>query len=128
LVIVDGVTIGATRSFTLDVRQANIDTSSKDSSGWTDRIGGKRDWSVTFDGLYDPSGTYNFEQLFDELDGRSQVFLEMAVIDGTGGSEVYSGYAYISAISLTGPAEEAVSYSGTFEGDGDLNKGTVASS
>lgn len=128
LVIVDGVTIGGTKSFTLDVRNANIDSSSKDSAGWTDRIAGKRDWSVSFDGLYDPAGVYNFEQLFDSLDTRDQVKLEMAVIDGTGGGELYQGYARLSSLTLTAPMEDATAYSGTFEADGPLDKGTVASS
>lgn len=128
LVIVDGVTIAGTKSFTLDIRQSNIDTSSKDSAGWTDRTGGKRDWSVTFDGLYDPAGVYNFEQIFDDIDGRTQVYLEMAVIDGTGGGEVYAGYAYASSLSINAAAEEAVTISGTFEANGDLKKGTVATS
>lgn len=128
LVIVDGATIGGTKSFTLDIRNANIDSSSKDSEGWTDRIAGKRDWSVTFDGLYDPAGVFNFEQLFDSVDTRDQVQLEMAVIDGTGGGELYEGYAILSSLSLTANMEDAVTYSGTFESDGPLDKGTVASS
>lgn len=129
LVLVDGVAIGATKSFTLDIKAANLDTSSKDSAGWTDRgAQGKRDWTVSFDGLYDPSGVYNFEQLFDMIDTRDQVLLEMAMIDGTGGGELYKGYARPSGLTLTAAMEEPVTISGTFEGDGDINKGTVASS
>lgn len=128
LVIVDGVAIGGTKSFTLDIKQANGDASSKDSAGWTDRIPGKRDWSVSFDGLYDPAGVYNFEQIFDEIDARSQVYLEMAVIDGTGGGELYKGYAYASGLTLTAGMEEPTTISGSFEANGPLDKGTVASS
>lgn len=128
LVIVNGTAIGASKSFTLEIRETNIDTSSKDSEGWTDRIAGKRDWSVNFDGLYDPAGVYNFEQLFDGVDSRTRVLLEMAIIDGTGGGDLYKGYAYPSGVSLTATAEEAITYSGSFEADGPLDKGTVASS
>lgn len=128
LVVVSGTTIGATKSFTLDIRETNIDASSKDSAGWTDRIAGKRDWSVSFDGLYDPAGVYNFEQLFDGLDTRTRVLLEMAVIDGTGGSELYKGYAYPAGLALTAGTEDAITYSGSFEADGPLDKGTVVSS
>jgi hypothetical protein len=128
LLLVGSTTIGATKSFTLDLKEANIDASSKDSAGWTDRLGGKRDWSVSFDGLYDPSGVYNYEQIFDLINGRTRVFLEMAVIDGTGGSEKYSGYAYPNGCSLTAPSEEVITISGGFDGDGALAKGTVATS
>ena len=128
LVLVNGTAIGGTRSFTLDRKRSNIDSSSKDSGGETNRLSGKGDWSVTFDGLYDPAGVYNFEQIFDALDNRTRVLLEMAVIDGNGGGEVYSGYAYAASGSLTAPSEEATTISGMFEADGKLNKGTVVAS
>lgn len=129
LLIVDGVTIGATKSFTLNVDVNNIETSSKDSEGWTDRgLQGKRDWNVSFDGLYDPAKVYNFEQLFDAINTRDQVLLEMAVIDGTGGGELYKGYGRPKGLSLGAVMEEAATIAGTFEADGPLDKGTVASS
>ena len=129
LVVIDGTTIGGTKSFTLDIKVANINTSDKGSAGWTNRIRGQRDWSVSFDGLYDPSGVLNFEQLFDMLDAaNTQVFLEMACIDGTGGGEKYSGYAVPAGLTLVANMEDAVTVSGNFEADGPLDKGTVASS
>jgi hypothetical protein len=128
LVIVDATAIGGTKSFTLDLKQNNIDSSSKDSGGWTDRIPGKRDWSVSFDGLFDPTGIYNMEQLFDDINGRSRLYLEMATIDGTGGGEVYKGYAYGAGCTLVAGMEDVVTISGTFEADGALSKGTVATS
>jgi hypothetical protein len=129
LVLIDGTAIGATKSFTLDLKVTNIDTSSKDSAGWTDRgAQGKRDWSVTFDGLFDPAGVLNFEQLFDLIDTRNQVLLEMATIDGAGGGELYKGYARPAGLSMSAPTEEAVTISGSFEADGPLDKGTVATS
>jgi hypothetical protein len=128
LVVVDGVAIGGTKSFTLDIKQANGDASSKDSAGWTNRIPGKRDWSVSFDGLFDPSGVNNFEQLYDDINARNKVYLEMATVDGTGGGEVYKGYAYASSLTMTAGLEEPVTISGTFEADGPLTKGTVVTS
>ena len=130
LVLIDGVAVGATTSFTLNISSSNIETSSKDSSGWTDRISGKGDWSVDFDGLYDPAGTFNFQELYDQIAAKSQtrVVIEVANIDGVGGGELYRGFALASSLTMSGPAEEATTWSGTFEADGILNKGTVASS
>ncbi len=128
LVIVDGVTIGGTKSFTLDIKSSNIDVSSKDSAGWTNRIYGKRDWTVSFDGLCDPALTFNVEEIFDMIDTRDRVFLEMAVIDGTGGGLKFTGYAVCNSLSLVAGMEEGVTISGGFEADGDVNKGTVSSS
>ena len=128
LVIVDGVTIAATKSFTLDLKSTNIDTTSKDSEGWVYRIYGLRDWSVSFDGLFDPSATFGVEEIFDMIDTRDGVLVEMAVIDGTGGGFLLKGNVVSSGLTLTAGMEDAVTYSGTFEANGPLDKGTVASS
>jgi predicted secreted protein len=127
-VLVSGTAIGGTKSFTLNLTRSNIDTSSKDSSGWTNRIYGKGDWNVSFDGLYDPALTWNIEELYTMLNSKTSVVLECAVIDGTGGGLVYRGTAIASNLSMTAAAEEAVTISGTFEADGALVQGTVASS
>jgi len=129
LLIVSGVTVGATKSFTLDLKSANIDTTSKDSGGWVYRIYGLRDWSVSFDGLFDPAGVFNAEEIYDLINTRDDsLILEMAVIDGTGGGFLLKGNAVCSGLTLTAGMEEAVTYSGTFEANGELDKGTVASS
>lgn len=128
LVVVDGVTLAGTKSFTLTLDVDLPDATSKDSAGWAENIHGLRSWSVDFDGLYDPSLTYNAEEVFDEIDERDEVFLEMAVIDGTGGGLVFSGNAKIKSLTLTADQEATVTMSGSFTGNGDLDKGTVASS
>lgn len=127
-VVAGGITIGGTKTFTLDIKGNNPDASDKESAGWTNRIAGKKDWSVKFDGLYDPAGVLNFEQIFDMLAAGTRVYLEMATIDGTGGGKLYKGYGYVSNDGLTATAEEPITYSGTFEADGLLSKGTVATS
>jgi predicted secreted protein len=128
LVIVDGVAIGGTKSFTLDISVDLPDATTKDSDGWAENIHGLRSWSVSFDGLYDPALTYNGEEIFDELDNRDEVYLEMAVIDGTGGGLVLKGNAKVASLSFGGEHEQPVTLSGSFTGSGDLNKGTIATS
>lgn len=128
LVLVNTTAIGATSSFTLNLTSSNIDVSSKDSNSWTDRIYGKRDWNVSFDGLFDPSGTFNAEEIFDLLDNQTRVFLQMATIDGVGGGTKFTGYAVCSGLTISAPNDGATTFSGTFEADGELNKGVVATS
>jgi predicted secreted protein len=127
-VLAGGTAIGGTKSFTLNLTRSNIDTSSKDSSGWTNRIYGKGDWNVTFDGLYDPALTWNVEELYTMLNSKTSVVVECAVIDGTGGGLVYRGSAIAHNLTITAGMEEAVTISGTFEADGGLTQGTVATS
>lgn len=125
----DGHPMGAAKSCTLNINVDAPDASSKDSAGWKAGIAGQRSWDGSFDGLYDPSGTYNFEYVYDEIVSRSiTTVVEVANIDGTGGGEVYRGVAIITNLSLTAEMEAPATYSGSFTGNGILNKGTVATS
>jgi predicted secreted protein len=126
IVFVNGVPIGGTKSFTLDITQENPDASSRDSAGWTERIAGRRDWSISFDGLFDPAGTLNAEEIYDLIAARSLVTLEFATVQ-TGGL-VFSGSGYANGLSISAPDEDVVTISGGFEGSGALAKGTIAGS
>ena len=129
LLLLDGKAIGCTKSCTLNITNETYEKTNKDSGGWKGFGLAGRTWDVSFDGLYDPTGTTNFEALFDEIYERdSTLIAEIAQIDGTGGGEVYRGNVLVTSLSLTADMETAVSYSGTFQGDGSIYKSTVASS
>lgn len=125
-VVVNGVPIAGTRSFTLTINQTNFDSSSKDSAGWNEVLPGNRDWNVSFDGLFDPSGIMQAEEIFDLIDGRTAVTLEIAVIEGSGLK--FTGTAYANNLTLGAPSGEAVTLSGGFDGTGTLVKGSVTAS
>lgn len=126
LVVVNGVPVAGTRSFTLTVNRTNIETTTKDSEASVERIAGTTDWNVTFDGLLDPAGNYNAEELYDMLYSSTPAYLEMAVIEG--GGLVFRGNALANNLTLTAPGGEATTLSGGFDAAGKLNKGTVVSS
>lgn len=128
LVVVDGVVMAATKSFTLTINSNLIDITTKDSDAWGDTLYGFKDWEVSFDGLYDPAATYNVEEVYDAIVADDTVYLEMAVIDGTGGGLVFSGNANSTGLTMSAAYNDAVSFSGTFKGAGLLSKGTVATS
>lgn len=128
LVVVDGSTIAATKSFTLTVDVDLPDATSKDDDAWGNTIYGAKRWSVDFDALYDPSATFTLEEIYDLVDEETTVTLEMAVIDGVGGGLCFSGEANCGGFTLTAGLNEAVGYTGKFQSAGKLNKGTVASS
>lgn len=125
----DGKKMGAAKSCTLNTNVATVPTTNKDSEGWQGNMPSEISWDGSFDGLYDPSGTYNFEYIYDDIASRSATtVVEIANIDGVGGGEVYRGTAIITLASLTAEAEQPATYSGSFVGNGKLNKGTVATS
>ena len=128
LVVVDGVTMAATKSFTLTINSNLIDTTTKDSDAWGESLYGFKDWEVSFDGLYDPAAAFNVEELFDAILADTTVTLEMAVIDGTGGGLVFRGEANSTGLTMSAAYNDAVTFSGTFKGAGVLAKGTVATS
>jgi len=128
LVVVDGVVMAATKSFTLTINSNLIDITTKDSDAWGDTLYGFKDWEVSFDGLYDPAATCNVEEVYDAIVADDTVYLEMAVIDGTGGGLVFSGNANSTGLTMSAGYNDAVSFSGTFKGAGLLSKGTVATS
>jgi predicted secreted protein len=128
LVLVNGVAMAATKSFTLTINSNLIDTTTKDSDAWGDSLYGFKDWEVSFDGLYDPASTFNAEEVYDAIVGDTTVILEMAVIDGTGGGLVFRGNANATGFTMTAGYNEAVTFSGGFKGAGELTKGTVATS
>ena len=127
--LLDGVRIAATKSATLNLNVDLPDATSKDSAGWAAHIQGLRSWDGSFDGLYDPSGTVNFEQLYDMIETRhSDIICEFADLTTTGGGEVFRGVASISGLTITAEMETPVTLSGSFTGNGKLNKGTVSAS
>jgi predicted secreted protein len=128
LVLVGGVAIGATKSFTLTVNSQTIDTTTKDSDAWGESLYGSKDWNVSVDGLYDPDDPMNAEEIFDAIVGDTRLLLEMAVIDGTGGGLVFKGYANASGLTVGASYNDAVTFTGTLQGDGKLEKGTVSAS
>ena len=128
VVIASGVCIGGSTSCTLNTNMDLPDTTTKDSAGWAEHIRGKRDWSVDFEGLYDPALVYNAEELIDTIINRIAVTIEFAT-EGTGnGGQKWSGSASLSKHTLTAPTEGPVTISGSFTGTGSLTKGTVSAS
>ena len=128
LVLVGGVAIGATKSFTLTINSATIDTTTKDDDAWGSSLYGSKDWNVSVDGLYDPDDPMNAEELFDAIANDTRLLLEMAVITSTGGGLVFKGYANASGLVIGASYNDAITFSGTLQGDGPITKGTVATS
>lgn len=129
LTLVDGTPVGASKSCTLTISNATSPATNKGSGGWKQSILGERSWGVSGDGLYDPDGVFNFEQLYDMINARTaDAIVEIAEIDGSGGGSVYRGIGLITQCVLGAPMEEVATYSFEIEGTGALAKGTVVSS
>jgi len=127
-VVVGGKVLAGCKSFTLDVAVDNPDSSTKDDDAWGSTIYGSKKWSVSYDALYDSTGLVSVEEIYDILAADTEVLLELAMIDGIGGGLVFHGTACSGGFSMTAENNQPISFTGTFTGVGELQKGTVSSS
>mgnify|MGYP003133450021 CR=1 FL=1 len=120
--------IAYSTSCSLEISMDEIDQTSKDSAGWKSIIGGTRSWSVSSDALYANESQTNedFRSLFDLLggatNGRSKIYIELAVSDASSGNVFYSGGGYVTSLSVNGGTEDQSSFSVTITGDGVLQE------
>ena len=117
-----GTALAYSNSFDLNINVAEIDVTSKDSSGWKDVLSGLRDWSVSADGIVALDSSTNASYLFSLASNRTQINLKLST--DTSGDVYYHGSAYITNLTITAPMEDKVTFSCTFVGDGTLTEST----
>ena len=112
----------ASLSLNMDVRE----TTNKDSAGWRELLEGLKSWSLSADGLvcFNTSGKLTISDLFGHLNSRTLITVKFGSA-GTG-EKVYSGTAFVTAISQDGGFEDNVTYSVSFEGSGVLTEAANA--
>jgi len=110
-----------TTSATLDVNVSLDDTSTKEDAGWATHIHGRRDWTISIDGLYDTTGAgLTPNEILAAIIARSaDTTIKFTTNDPTN-TVGWTGEGTFTDISITGPAEEAMTYSATITGNGPL--------
>ena len=88
----------------------------------TNREYGKRDWSVTGDGLYQFTTSNNFSDLFSLYANRTKVTIRVST--ETADNKYYEGEAVLTSLNATFPSEENSTFTYTFEADGDITEYT----
>ena len=108
-------------SATLNVNANLADTSTKDDAGWATHINGRRDWTITIDGLYDSAGAgLTPNEILTAIIGReADTVIKFTTNDPTN-TVGWTGNGTFTDVSLTGPAEESMTYSCTITGNGPL--------
>jgi predicted secreted protein len=117
LYVLDGVTnkaFGHSRSFTLNVEASPIDATSRESAGWSEFIIGQRSFTLDFEGLVDYSDDIDPAWLETAVENQTKFLVKFTT--NLAGSLVYNGYVYISSLTIDGPMEDVVTYSGTLQG------------
>jgi len=133
VVLIGTEVIGYATSCSLSLAIDTPDSSTKQSLGWADEIGGQKSWSLTTDGLATVvPGTVATYISTAELNAlaiaRTAVSVKFttvnnSTVDGVTpivGDVVYSGSAFIESVDLTADMENPVTYSVSFKGTGPL--------
>jgi hypothetical protein len=116
------VASGKSNSFNLS--RATIDVSNKTSNGWKEQIYGQGSGSFDFEGIFEESGTWGFDEAYAALTAKTVLTVKSA--STTTGDKYYSGSCLITSLKSTAPMEDASTWSATFELTGAPSQGTVA--
>lgn len=123
LVYSAGTAISATTSATITVNHDVRDATTKDSAGWEESLEGKRNWEISFEGMYAFDSTYGPDELDDLITNRSTVTVMFST--EVAGDTRYTGTAYLTSYEMTAGVEETATFSGTFKGTAALTVQTV---
>jgi TP901-1 family phage major tail protein len=114
---IDGDLMAEAQSFALHFSQSTVDVTSKDSDSWGDFLTGRKEWTIDFSGMY----------IYNDL---AQKALSRHLISGTPAYVVviitmpdagtFTGNAVLESMDYEGPAEEALTISGSLKGKGAL--------
>jgi predicted secreted protein len=139
VVLIGTEVIGYATSCSLSLAIDTPDSSTKQSLGWADEIGGQRSWSLTTDGLATVvPGTVATYVTTAELNAlaiaRTAVVVKFTTVDNSTvngvtpvtGDVIYSGSAFIESVDMTADMENPVTYSVSFKGTGPLTIATNA--
>lgn len=110
--------ISGQQGLTINRSKDSIEITSKDTKGgWKSKIGGMKEWSIDNDGLY-------------TMDSESHTLLGAAfkddlsvcvkVVDGKNKRGLFGGMAVITDYTVEAPYDDAMTYSISLEGQGEL--------
>jgi len=124
LLFIDGVALGSTKTSSINISVDIPLTSTQQSGGWETNLagGGMRSAEGSFDGLEDPSDTVGVNEIYDLINTRADFDFE--ITDDTAGSNIWTGTATVSNLTVNYEMEQPVSISGTFKLNGVLVRAT----
>lgn len=116
------VAIEDLQNCSITVNVETIDVTTKDSNGWRELIAGVGSWSGSGDSLVDKTATEGYEEQYDDIIAKTAVTIKFTTQET--GDTYWEGPAILTSWELSGGTEEALSVSYSFEGTGQLTKGT----
>jgi len=109
-VYVGGTLIGCLTNATFSSQNEEIDVTCKDNDGARAVLPGGNTASISFEGNFNPSSTYNFGDLVSVHLNGTQVNIKM----GDNTNLTVFALAYLNQLEWTAPLNAASTFSGTF--------------
>ena len=125
LVQTGGVAVVGQQGTSLDFVSDMIDITTKDSNKFKEYLAGEKGGTITIDGLYDvDTGNNNTEDVFASLLAGTEVTWKWGKYAAPG-DKYFTGSAIISSLNMSGPKNEAATYSMTLQVTGEFEIVTV---
>lgn len=102
----------------ISISESSRDTTTKQSAGWTERLEGLRDWSVSTSHLFAEDASNGLQDIWTAFNSRNEVSILFS--NENTGDYRWNGRARITSIEKNAGTEDNVTYSVTFEGTGAL--------
>lgn len=113
--------VGGQRGATLNRASETLDVSNKATGGaWKEFIAGAKEWSIDCDGIL-IDGDDAFELIEESFLSGEVVEVKVGDEDGWG----FEGNAIITDFPVEAPYDDALSYSMTLQGTGELKKAST---
>lgn len=128
-VIKDGSSvIGATTSCKMNISQATEEIHTKSTADdFVRRMTTTKDWKMDFEGLFDPTETYNAEEIIDIiLSASNTIDIKFQPDAPAGGDILLSGTGIFENLDMDAPNQGPMTISGAVLGNSALAKAVQA--
>ena len=118
---------GAIRDWELNVTATNIAVTHQDSSAWTERLTGTRDWTFRAAMVWlSTAATHKQSQLRTMMSSGKRNWFTFRNSTGTGttGSQAFKGWGFLKNWRWNGDIENAQLFDVEVEGDGKITEAT----
>lgn len=123
----NGVTwdvIAHSTDHTLEVSSDTLDTNTKDSAGWVEKIASLKSFTLSGEALHTFDATHGYDELFAIWTAGDSVKVKFSTEET--GDTYWSGSAILTSLSLNAPQDDLRTMSYTLEGTGALTAGVNA--
>jgi len=113
----DFIKVGGQRGATLNRTGETLESTTKDSEGWREYVGGFKEWSLDCDGVVVVNDEA-YDLLEDAFDNNEPIQVQIQLPSGKG----YTGQTNITDFPVELPYDDLVTYSLSLQGSGKLVK------